>query len=134
LAGKTTAVFSVKTIPVGVKTVATITGSAAGSTQSATLTINPPTLMTLTLSPSSVAGGKSSTGTVTIGNAAPTGGLLITLASSLSAATPPTTVTIAVGKTSATFTVKTTKVTSKSSATISAAFNGTTKTANLTIS
>jgi len=87
----------------------------------------------VTLNPTSVTGGTSSTGTVTLGSAAPTGGLAVTLSSNNAAATVPASVTVAAGATTATFTVTTTAVASTASATISATFNGGTKTATLTV-
>ncbi|MDR3691321.1 MAG: hypothetical protein P4L46_18220 [Fimbriimonas sp.] len=130
---KTSATFTVKTVAVATNTTSTVTAMLGTVSKAATLTISAPTLKSLTLSPSSVAPGKSSNGTVTISSTAPTGGLVITLASSRSEATVPTTVTIAAGKTSVTFTVKTTKVKAKTTATISATLGSTPKTAVLTI-
>jgi WD40 repeat protein len=132
--GKSTATFTAKTTPVGTQTRATITASLNGAAETATLTVNPPALASLTLSPTTVTGGKTSTGTVKISAAAPTGGFVVTLASSESGATVPATVKIPAGKTSITFVVKTAKVSSKSTATISANAGGATKTAVLTIS
>jgi len=85
------------------------------------------------LNPTSVVGGKTSQGTVTIGSAAPAGGLVISLKSSSTTATVPASVTISAGQTSATFTVKTSAVTTKTTSTITATFGSTSKTAVLTI-
>jgi len=133
VAGKTSAAFSVGTIAVGTQTIATIRGSVGLLAQSTTLTIAAPTLKSVTLSPSTVAGGKSSTGTVTITSIAPVGGLVVSISSSQPSATVPTTVTIPAGKTSADFEVETTTVSSKTTVTISATFGSASKTAVLTI-
>lgn len=130
---KTSATFSVKTVAVATNQIATLTASQGGVHKTATISVSAPTLKSVALSPASVAPGKTSKGTVTISSAAPTGGLVITLSSSLPAATPPTTVTIAAGKTSATFTVKTSTVSARTTVTILGALNGVTKTATLTI-
>ncbi|MEX2132760.1 MAG: hypothetical protein WEB67_01365, partial [Acidimicrobiia bacterium] len=61
----------------------TITGSYNG-TQTATLTINPPVLMTLSLAPATVIGGSSSTGAVTLSNPAPAGGAIVGLSTDYS--------------------------------------------------
>jgi len=74
----------------------------------------------ITISPSTVAGGNSSTATVRINAAAPTGGTSLQLASTSASATVPTTVVIPVGATTATFTVTTTTVTATQTASISA--------------
>ena len=71
--GSTTATFTVNTSAVGAQVSATISGTYNG-TQSATLTVNPPTLSSVSVNPTSVTGGTSSTGTVTLGSAAPAGG------------------------------------------------------------
>jgi hypothetical protein len=91
------------------------------------------TLYSMSLSPTSVNGGSPSTGTVTLSGAAPSGGAVVSLSSSASAATVPANVTVAAGATSATFTVTTSAVTGSTPATISASYSGTTKTASLTV-
>jgi subtilase family serine protease len=91
-------------------------------------------LSSLTLSPTSVVGGLSSTGTVTLSSAAPSGGAVVTLTSSnTSAATVPASVNIAAGATSATFTVSTTAVTAATSSTITATYSGKSQTASLAV-
>jgi hypothetical protein len=128
----------INTQPPAVSTEVTITASGAGVTRTTTLTVHPfggPTaaVATLALSPASVTGGNSSTGTVTLTSAAPTGGTAVALSSGNAAATVPASVTVPAGQTSAAFIVSTTSVTATTSATISASANGTTKTATLTI-
>jgi len=92
-----------------------------------------PTLSSIALSPSSVNGGSSSTGTVTLSGPASSGGAVVYLASNASAATVPASVTVAAGAPSATFTVNTTAVTASTPVTISASYAGATKTASLTV-
>src|SRR5256884_1069841 len=101
-------------------------------------TNNPPgsgsaTLSTLALNPTSVNGGSSSTGTVTLSGAAPSGGAVVNLSSSAPAATVPSSVTIIQGYSSGTFTVNTTTVTASTPVTITASYAGVSKTASLTI-
>ncbi len=124
-AGKTSAPFTVKTTAVAAQKTATITAKFGSASPTATLTINPPTVNSLTLNPTSVVGGKSSTATVTITSPAPTTGLVITLSANGSSATVPATITIPSGKTSAIFTVKTVKDTSATTSTITAGNGGT---------
>jgi hypothetical protein len=92
-----------------------------------------PTLSSVGLNPTSVTGGSSSTGTVTLSGAAPSGGAVVYLTSSAPAATVPGSVTIAAGSSSATFTVSTSAVASSTPVTISATYAGATKTASLTV-
>ena len=59
-------------------------------------------MSSVSLNPTSVTGGASSTGTVTLSSAAPAGGAVVTLGSSnTAAATVPGSVTVAAGATSA---------------------------------
>ena len=90
-------------------------------------------LTSVTVNPSSVIGGTSVTGTITLNGAAPTGGVSVSLSSNNASATVPASVTVAAGSTTATFTVSTSAVTSSVSATLSASYNGASKTAALTI-
>jgi subtilisin family serine protease len=91
------------------------------------------TLYSIGLNPTSVNGGSSSTGTVTLSGAAPSGGAVVDLSSGGSAATVAANVTIAAGATSTTFTVTTSAVTAATPVTITASYGGTTKTASLTV-
>src|SRR5207248_1352394 len=136
-AGATSATFTVSTHAVSASTTVAISAIYAGVTKTASLTVNPappPTLTSLTLSPTSVTGGNSSTGTVTLSGPAPSGGAQVALSSSdTSVTTVPSSVTVADGATSATFTVRTSAVSASTTVTISATFAGVTKTASLTV-
>lgn len=136
-AGATSLSFAISTAAVAASTPVAITASAGGTIKTATLTVTPsplPTVSSLTLSPSTVTGGSSATGTVTLSGPAPSGGSVVSLASSKpSLAAVPSSVTVAAGKRSATFTVSTVAVSSQTSAVISASYNGTTKSATLSI-
>ena len=92
------------------------------------------TIVSLTLNPTSVIGGNTSTGTVTLSGPAPNGGAPIALASSnTGVATVVSPVTVAAGTTSATFTVASLPVATNSSVTISATFGSSTKSAALAV-
>lgn len=90
-------------------------------------------LSTVAVSPSSVVGGKSAQGTVTLTAAAPAGGASVTLSSSSGVATVPASVTVPAGSTSATFPVTTSTVTSSTSVTLSGVYAGVTRSASLTV-
>lgn len=92
-----------------------------------------PIVRSLAVVPTSVTAGASATGTVTLDKAAPTGGLVVSLASSNAAATLPATVTIPAGATTGTFTISTTAVTTTTSATITGTLNGNSVSGTLTI-
>jgi hypothetical protein len=136
-AGAASATFPVNTSAVAASTSVTISASYGGVTQTASLTVTPsslPTLSSLTLSPSTVTGGNSSTGTVTLSGPAPASGAQVTLSSSnTGVASVPSSVTVAAGATSATFTVNTSTVLFSTSVTISASYNTVSKTAILTV-
>ena len=123
--GALSASFPVSTNPVGTTTLVTVSGTYNG-TQTATITLNPVTISSLSLNPTMVTGGTaSSNGTITLSGAAPQGGALVTLASSnTSAATVPATVSIPAGTATGTFTVATSAVPSTVSVTITGTYNG----------
>ena len=137
VAGATAANFSVTTVPVAAISTGNITASYNGVTKSTSFTVNPQppaALSALSLKPTSVRGGNNSPGTVTLTAPAPGGGLIVALSSSNpSRATVPSTVTVPTGSATASFTVTTTSVNKKTVVTISAAYNGVTKNAPLTI-
>lgn len=92
-----------------------------------------PELSNLSLSPTTVTGSKTSTGTVVIDRNAPAGGARVDLSSSNPAASVPASVTVAQGASSATFTVTTSSVASTRNVEISASRRGVTRTAELTV-
>ena len=91
-------------------------------------------LASVSASPNPVIGGNASTGTVTLSLPAPAGGIVVTLTSgNTGVATLPATVTVAQGQTTAAFAVATTVVAASTNVTLSAAYNGVTQTAALTV-
>ena len=131
-ANATSATFSITTTAVSTSTPATITASYAGANVTTTLTVNPPALSAVSVNPTSVVGGNSSTGTVTLTGPAPAGGISVTL-SSTTGATVPASVTVAANATTATFTATTSAVTSNTTSTITASYGGVNQTATLTV-
>ena len=133
--GASSATFTATTSSVSTSTSSTISASYAGVTNTALLSVTTvPVLSSLTLNPTSVVGGNTSQGTVTLSAPAPSSGAVVTLSSSnTSAATVPASVGIAAGASSATFTVSTTSVPATTSVTISAAYGGVTATAVLSV-
>jgi hypothetical protein len=94
---------------------------------------SPPALATLALSPTSVVGGNSSEGRVTLTSAAPAGGFAVSLSSSTATASVPASVSVAPGATSATFAVATSPVATSTPATLTASAGGVARTAILTV-
>jgi len=99
---------------------------------------NPPTagpaaLNAVSVSPSSVAGGQSATGTVSLTGAAPANGATVTLASANPAASVPSSVTVPVNASSANFPVNTSVVSSTTVGNITATYAGVNKSTTLTV-
>jgi hypothetical protein len=136
-ANATAANFIINTSPVSALSVGNITASYAGVTKSSTLSVQPtPTvkLVSLTLNPTNVTGGLNSVGTVLLTGAAPSGGVVVVLASSnASKAGVPASITVPGGRTSAVFNITTATVKRKTSVTITASYRSVTKKAALTI-
>jgi hypothetical protein len=91
------------------------------------------TLSSVTVSPSTVVGGGSSTATIRLSGAAPAGGAVVALSSSSNAATVPGTVTVPAGSTSRAATITTIAVTASTPATVSAVYKGVTRSTTLTV-
>ena len=94
----------------------------------------PTSLASISLNPTSVTGGNSSTGSVILSGPAPSGGAQVTLSSSnTTVARVPSSVTVPAGSTSATFSVSTSTVAASTSVVISGTYGGATKTGLLTV-
>lgn len=135
-AGTKTKAFTINTSAVAASTQVTISGATQdGATKSAVLTVTPPGLSLLTVSPASVAGTLNSVGKVTLSGAAPAGGIVVSVSSSNPAVANPavSSVTVAAGATTASFTITTTSVTASTQVTISATLGAVTKNAVLTV-
>jgi uncharacterized protein (TIGR03790 family) len=133
-AGATKETFSVTTAPVSSSTPITITAGSGDSMKSATLTVTAPTLSSLSLSPGSVVGGASSTGTVKLTGDAPSDGIYVSLSSSdSSVAGVPSNVTVPSGASSATFDIGTISVSDSIQVTITASLGAATKKSTLTV-
>lgn len=122
------------------KTSLTITRTVTATTEdgrsaSQSITLNPVTteVNTLTLNPNHVEGGDSTTGTVTLTNPAPVGGVNVTLSDTSSIVTPPPFVAFAAGETSKDFTVTTKEVASSSTVTLTARYDASKKTTSLLV-
>jgi hypothetical protein len=127
--------FTITTSSVSATIMVTISATYNGVTKTAVLTDNPVALLSVTLSPTTVVGGVSTTlNRVNLNGPAPAGGISVNLTSSNPGVSVPTSVTVAAGATSSPyFTITTSAVAAQTVVTISAPYNGVTKTANLTV-
>jgi hypothetical protein len=134
--GATSATFEVRTFPSFTNTVQ-LSAALDNTFQFTAITVNPSppsaSLSAVSVSPASVTGGNSSTGTLTLSAAAPNGGATVSLSDNSSAVTTPGTVTVPAGSTSVDFAVTTSSVTASTSASVSAVYAGVTRTTTLTV-
>jgi hypothetical protein len=123
--GQNSAGFTVTTKLVNSSTPVTITASYGGDSKTAVLTVVPLRLSFVAINPSEVTGGSSATGTVSLNGPAPSGGVVVSLASSnTNAASVPSQVSIPAGQTQADFTVTTRAVTKDAVVRITASYAG----------
>jgi hypothetical protein len=139
-AGATSATFAITTSPVTTITIATLSASYGGATRTTSFTVNPapvaaPALASVALSPATVLAGASVTGTVTLTQPAPAGGITVALKSSnAQIANVPATVLVPAGATSQTFVVTTHGFgRNGTSVTITATYGTTSSKATLTV-
>ncbi len=103
-------------------------------TAQAASTPSPASLSAVSVSPTSVVGGTTSQGKVTLTSGAPSGGAVVNLSSANpSVAAVPASVTVPAGATSATFNVTTSTVTVNTSVIITATYSGVSRTTTLTV-
>ena len=136
--GATSAAFPITTSAVTSATSTTLSASYAGVTRTTTFTVTPATiassLATLVLDRTTVVGGTSTTATITLTSAAPSGGATVTLSSSdPQRAMVPASVVVASGATSASFAVSTVAVKKNSAALVTATYAGVSRSVTLKI-
>lgn len=106
--GETQLVFDVVTNPVTSDFVGTVTADIGGGVQvTAPLTVRAPGIQNFVIVPSTISGGGTAQGIVTLDNPAPVGGSLVTISSSSAAATVPTSINIPEGETVGVFNIDT---------------------------
>lgn len=109
--GTNVASFTITTQPVATATSVTILASRSRTIGVALQLLPPGALASLALNPTTVTGGQSSQGTVTLASPAPAGGVLVALSSTNTAvAQMPPSLTVPEGATSASFTVTTSPI------------------------
>ncbi len=133
-AGAKTATFTVTTEYVEAVQKGTVTASRGGVTRSVAFRVDPTALASLTLKPTSVAGGVNVTGTVKLNGPAPPSGLVVDLSDDIPATTLPASVTLQSGASSQTFVIKSARVDANQSGSVVAKSGAVVKKAALTIS
>lgn len=133
-AGATNGSFPVTTNYVTSATQGVITAFYNGLSRTANITVTPPTtLLSVSVPAQTIGAGFTATGTVTLSAPAPEGGTVVYLWTNGSPAFVPTSVTVSPGALAATFPVTTIYVSSPTQGTITAFYNGTAKTATITV-
>jgi uncharacterized protein (TIGR03437 family) len=126
--GQPSATFTVTTPTTSTIQNVTITAQAPSGTLTASLQVDPsnlPQLNSFTVSPATLQGGKSFSGTVGLSAAAPLGGVTVQLASNDAAVQPPASVTILANNSTANFTIPTSVVTALHTVTLTATLGST---------
>lgn len=112
----------------------TLMASYSGVSKTVAVTVTPPALTGLAISPNTIVSGRSATGTVTLNEAAPSGGLVVALSTSNASASLPSTVSVPAGASSATFAILAKPVNTSTPVTVTASLAAVSETATLTIS
>jgi len=116
--------FQMKAGQVTTETPVTITASLNSGSASAQLTVLPPSIKSLSISPTTFNGGISVQAIAMLNGVAPANGASITFSSSSPAVQAPAAETVAAGSPSVVFQIPTTSVTANTPATVTASYNG----------
>jgi predicted secreted protein len=102
----------------------TLTATLNSGSATANVSVLPPSLKSIQLTPASISGGAPGNALITLNGQAPAGGAAINLSSSSAAAAPPAIANIAAGNTAVAVAVPTNSVAASTPATITAGWNG----------
>jgi hypothetical protein len=133
VAGLASADFTIATSAVSAEVTATITATLAGVSKTTSLSVGPAGLAQLHFVPQTLRGGATTTGTVSLGGPAPSGGATIALSSGSAELTLPSSVIVQAGSTSATFTANASPVEMATDVVVTSGYLGTSQTGVVTI-
>jgi hypothetical protein len=125
--------FQMQAGQVTAPTPVTLTATLNSASASAQFTVQPPSLKTLTISPSIISGGAQPQGIVMFNGQAPAGGAVVSLSSDSAVVSPPASVAVEPGSFSASFPIPTSSVSANTTATITASYGGTSVQAQVTL-
>jgi hypothetical protein len=125
--------FTAQAGQVTASTPVTLSATLNGATASFQVTVLPPSLHSLSVSPGTISGGAQPTATVMLNGQAPASGAVVSLASDSPTVTPPATVTVPAGSSSTWFALPTSAVAAPTTATLTATWNGASAQAQLTV-
>lgn len=132
-AGATTATFTISTQAVAIKTDTVIRALLNGVTKTANLTLLPPNLISLTVTPANLAADGVGLATVALDASAPAGGIVITLSQNVLGLNMPAAVTVPAGASSVDFQVVARELSVSATDTLTASVNGIAKSATVAI-
>ena len=132
-ANATGANFVVDTLGVSANARRTVTAAYNGFSATASLLIKPVYPTSLTLDPTSVKGGTSTTGTVRLIDLAPPGGSRVTITTNSGSVLPPANTTVLENQVTSDFIINTRPVAAQANRNVYATLNGVTKVATLTL-
>jgi hypothetical protein len=125
--------FQMTTGQVTSPTVVTLTATLNGSSASVQFTLQPPSLNSLIITPGTISGGAQLGAIVMLNGQAPAGGAVVSLSSNSPAVQPPAVANVAPGSASVSLSIPTSTVTSNTAATLTAAWNGVSAQAQVTL-
>lgn len=132
-AGSTSAGFTAQASPVSSSQIAVITATAGSVQHTASISLSPPQVSGVSCNPASVAGSTTTTCTVSLNSAAPTGGFIVGLSSNSSSLVVPANVTVPAASTSVPFTAQASPVATTTTAMITASAAGVQKTTSVSL-
>ena len=129
LSGATTATFTATAGTISSNQTAVVTASYSGSSQTASISLAmPAAVSSVSCDPDSLGSGQTAACTVTLSQAAASGGVAVVLSSSNAALTVPASVNVAPGSSAANFTATAGTISANQTAVITAVLNGSSQT------
>lgn len=125
--------FQVQAGQVTTPTPVSLTATLNSASASAQFTLQPPSLKSLTISPSTISGGAQPQGIVMLNGQAPAGGAVVTLTSNSPSVSPPSSVVVAAGSFSTSFPIPSSTVAANTTATVTASYGGASAQAQVTL-
>lgn len=125
--------FQVQAGQVTAATPVTLTATLNSGNAAANFSLLPPSLKSLTISPSTISGGAQPQGIVMLNGQAPAGGAAVTLTSNSGSVSPPASVFVDAGSFSTSFPISTSAVTANTTATVTASYGGVSAPAQVTL-
>jgi trimeric autotransporter adhesin len=126
--------FKVATSAVSSNATANINATYDGLTRAAALTVTPPALNGLSLTPTTLIGGcTTSTGKISLNGKAPAGGAVVQLTNANSAARVPSSVTVPAGALTATFVITTSTLSVERTGAVMASYGGESRSVSLRV-